>query len=150
MLFKQGRNREEPARRGGKAGTPSLLSSDVSVEGDIVVQGDLYIGGSVTGRVVAHKLTVGESGSISGLVEADTAVIAGSVSGKLTAGAVTLKRTANVSADITHVSLTIESGGSFEGFSRRVEHIQAPEAPAKPVSIEAPFPVLGRAEPELA
>jgi len=125
MFFKQGQTSEElSSRRGGKSGAPSLLSDDVRVEGDVITEGDLHIGGSVKGRVVAQKLTLSEGGSIAGIVEAESVIISGTVTGKLTATTVVLKRTANVAADITHVSLSIETGGTFEGFSRHVASIQ--------------------------
>lgn len=106
-------------------GVPSILSSDLKVEGDIVSDGDLHISGAVKGDVVARKLTVGEGGSITGSVEADVAVIAGNLAGRLTATSVTLASTAHVVADVTHVSLLIEEGAIFEGFCRRVETIEA-------------------------
>jgi len=128
------------------------LSVDIKVEGDVIADGDIYIGGSVKGRVVARKLTVGEGASISGIVEAETVIIVGSVSGKLTANTVTIKRTAHVSADITHIHLTIESGATFEGHSRHVASIQPAAAPiATPqVSGGVPRPALTHAEFEAA
>jgi cytoskeletal protein CcmA (bactofilin family) len=104
---------------------PSILSSDLRIEGDIVSQGELHVSGAVKGDVVARKLTLGEGGSITGAIEADVAVIAGNLAGKLTATSVVLTRTARVVADVTHVALTIEQGAVFEGFSRRVDAIEA-------------------------
>ena len=103
----------------------SILSSDLKVEGDIASDGDLHISGSVKGDVVARKLTLGEGASITGSVEADVAVIAGNLAGRLTATSVTLASTAHVVADVTHVSLLIEQGAVFEGYSRRAETIEA-------------------------
>jgi len=104
---------------------PSILSSDLKIEGDIVSDGELHISGAVKGDVVARKLTLAAGGSITGTVEVDVAVIAGNVAGRLTATSVTLAGTAHVVADITHVSLLIEQGAVFEGFSRRVDTIEA-------------------------
>ena len=152
MFFRQGQTSEElSSRRNGKSGAPSLLSDDVRVEGDIITEGDLHIGGSVKGRVVANKLTLGEEGTIAGIVEADSAIISGTLTGKLTATTVVLKRTANVAADITHVSLSIETGGTFEGFSRHVASIQPPTSgrEAQPVTASASLS-LTHAEPSPA
>lgn len=114
--------------RSNKSGQPavlSILSSDLKVEGDIVSEGDLHISGSVTGDVVARKLTLDEGASITGSVEADVAVIGGNLAGRLTATSVTLGNTAQITADVNHVSLVIEQGAVFQGFSRRVETIEA-------------------------
>jgi cytoskeletal protein CcmA (bactofilin family) len=126
MWFKQG-HIEQGERHGPptRPAAPSILSSDLKIEGDIVSQGELHISGSVKGDVVARKLTLGEGGSITGAVEADMAVIAGNLAGRLTATSVVLARSARVVADVTHVSLSIEQGAIFEGFSRRVDTIEA-------------------------
>jgi cytoskeletal protein CcmA (bactofilin family) len=126
MWFKQ-THVDEGERHGPptRPAAPSILSSDLKIEGDIVSQGELHISGSIKGDVVARKLTLGEGGSITGAVEADMAVIAGNLAGRLTATSVVLARSARVIADVTHVSLSIEQGAVFEGFSRRVDTIEA-------------------------
>lgn len=127
MWFKQTAEDSQNERRSAPRhpAVPSILSSDLKIEGDIVSDGDLHISGSVKGDVVARKLTLGEGGSITGSVEADVVVIAGHLAGRLTATSVTLASTAHVVADVTHVSLLIEQGAVFEGFSRRVDTIEA-------------------------
>jgi cytoskeletal protein CcmA (bactofilin family) len=122
MWFKQA-GTEDSERQSPAA--PSILSSDLKIEGDIVSQGELHISGSIKGDVVARKLTLGEGGSITGAVEAEVAVVAGNLAGRLTATSVVLARTARVVADVTHVNLSIEEGAVFEGFSRRVDTIEA-------------------------
>jgi cytoskeletal protein CcmA (bactofilin family) len=127
MWFKQ-QAANSPGERIGhssRPAAPSILSSDLKIEGDLVSQGELHISGAIKGDVVARKLTLGEGGSITGSVEADIAVIGGNLAGRLTATSVILARTARVVADVTHVSLTIEPGAVFEGFSRRVDTIEA-------------------------
>jgi cytoskeletal protein CcmA (bactofilin family) len=123
MRFKRGV--EQAERAGRSRAAPSILGSDLKIEGDIVSQGELHIGGSVNGNVVARDLTLTEAGSITGTVEADIAVIAGNLVGRLTATSVVLVSTARLAADITHVSLTTEPGAAFEGVSRHVDTIAA-------------------------
>lgn len=126
MLFRQDRNGGRVVtRRDQRGNMPSVLGADVKVEGDVITDGDLFIGGSVKGHVVAQTLTVAENASLTGIVEANTVIVSGALSGKLAANVVTLKRTASVSADITHVQLTVETGASFEGYSRRVASLEA-------------------------
>lgn len=103
---------------------PSILGSDLKIEGDIVSQGEVHISGSVKGDVVARKLTLDEGGSITGTVEVDVAVIAGNLAGRLTATSVVFASSARVVADVTHVSLSVDQGAVFEGFSRRVDTIE--------------------------
>lgn len=140
MWFKQ-THIEQGERHGPptRPAAPSILSSDLKIEGDIVSQGELHISGSIKGDVVARKLTLGEGGSITGAVEADMAIIAGNLAGRLTATSVVLARSAHVVADVTHVSLSIEQGAVFEGFSRRVDTIEAvTEDTIRPPRLNAP------------
>ncbi len=111
----------EHVKRGDAA--PSILSDDLTIEGDIISEGDVHIIGIVKGDVTARKLTLGDDGAITGAVEVDNAVIGGKLAGRLTATSVVLLSSARVTADITHVSLAIAPEAVFEGFSRRVDAI---------------------------
>lgn len=110
---------------------PSILSEGFRVEGDIVCTGEVHVGGVLSGDLAASKVTVVESGSINGSVEAETAVINGSLSGRLRAAHVVLGRASHVTADIIYCSMRIEPGALFEGFSRRVDREEVPGFDAK-------------------
>jgi cytoskeletal protein CcmA (bactofilin family) len=124
MRSKRGSEKRERVR---PSAVPSILSSDLKIEGDIISLGELQISGSVKGDVVACDLTLSEGGSVTGAVKADIAIIAGNVAGRLTATSVVLKPTARLAADVTHVSLTMEPGAAFEGLSHRVNTVEAAE-----------------------
>ncbi len=124
MWSKPAKNDENiPMKSARRHAAPSILSIDISVEGDIVSEGEMHVTGAVKGDVVARKLTIGEGGSITGTIEADTVVIAGMLTGRVTATTVIFSPTARVAADVTYVSLTVDPGAKFEGYSRRVETI---------------------------
>jgi cytoskeletal protein CcmA (bactofilin family) len=128
MLFGQARNKVPgqaliPAGNGGRRGVPSILAAGIKIEGDIVSNGEVHILGQLSGNIVARKVTLGEGGSITGTVEAETMVINGTLSGRLSAVSVSLGRSASVTADIVYVSMRVEPGASYEGYSRRVESI---------------------------
>jgi cytoskeletal protein CcmA (bactofilin family) len=108
----------EPSKRGSSA--PSILSEDLTIEGDIVSEGEVHINGTVKGDVTCRQLTLGKDGAITGAVEVDDAVVGGNLAGRITATSVVLLGTARVTADISHVSLAIAPEAVFEGFSRRV------------------------------
>jgi len=123
-LFKStGTKDRTPAGFRDRDSAPSILSGDLKITGDVIGGSELVIAGSVQGDIVAKKITVAEGGSVTGAVEADTVMVAGMLTGQLKAATVTLASTACVVADITHVSLMIESGAVFEGYSRRVDAI---------------------------
>lgn len=110
---------------------PSILSEGFRVDGDIACAGEIHIGGTLIGNVVAGKITLGESGSINGSVEAETAIINGALQGRLVAVNVVLGRSAQVRADVVYCSMRIEPGAVFEGYSRRVERENLAEGEGK-------------------
>lgn len=110
---------------------PSILSEGFRVEGDVVCSGEVHVGGALSGNLTAAKITIGEGGSVSGTVEAETAVINGALSGRLVAVDVVLGRSSHVTADIVYCSMRIEPGAVFEGYSRRVERDETPSADTK-------------------
>lgn len=108
----------QPVR--GRSG-PSVLSSDLTVKGNITTQGDVQIEGTVEGDIRAHQLTVGESATIRGEIVADEIIVNGRVVGRVRGLKVRLSATARVEGDIVHKTIAIESGAHFEGSVQRQE-----------------------------
>jgi len=106
---------------GNRRSAPSILSEGFRVDGNVACTGEIHITGTLIGNIVAGKVTLGESGSINGSVEAETAIINGALQGRLVAGDVILGRSAQVRADVVYCSMRIEPGAIFEGYSHRVE-----------------------------
>lgn len=99
--------------------SPSVLSSDLTVTGNIRTQGDIQIEGNIEGDIRAHQLTVGESATIKGEVVADEIIVNGRVVGRVRGLKVRLSATARVEGDIVHKTIAIESGAHFEGSVQR-------------------------------
>ena len=100
---------------------PSVLSSDLTVKGNITTQGDAQIEGVVEGDIRAHQLTVGESATIRGEIVAEEIIVNGRVVGRVRGLKVRLSATARVEGDIVHKTIAIESGAHFEGSVQRQE-----------------------------
>lgn len=97
----------------------SLLSSDLTITGNLKTTGDIQVEGTVEGDIRAHLLTVGESANIRGEVVADDIVINGRVQGTVRGLKVRLTSSARVEGDIIHKTIAIESGAQFEGTVQR-------------------------------
>lgn len=100
---------------------PSVLSSDLTVTGNIQTEGDIQIEGKIQGDVRAHQLVVGESATINGEIVGDEVVVHGRVVGRVRGLKVRLSATARVEGDIIHKTIAIESGAHFEGSVQRQE-----------------------------
>ncbi|MEM9043232.1 MAG: polymer-forming cytoskeletal protein [Pseudomonadota bacterium] len=101
--------------------SPSLLSNDLVIKGNISTTGDIQIEGTIEGDVRAHLLTVGENAVIRGEVVADDVVVNGRVAGRVRGLKVRLTASAKVEGDIVHATIAIESGAHFEGSVQRQE-----------------------------
>ncbi|MBI1219420.1 MAG: polymer-forming cytoskeletal protein [Rhodobacteraceae bacterium] len=119
---------------------PSVLSSDLTVVGNVKTTGDIQIEGVVEGDIRAHLLTVGEGATIRGEIVADDIVVNGRVVGRVRGLKVRLTSTARVEGDIIHKTIAIESGAHFEGSVQRQDDplAGAPKAIAAPVAATTP------------
>ncbi len=104
---------EEPKEAAG--GVASIISPNLEIVGNLKSDGEIQIDGTVKGDINGHMLTVGEQGKIDGSTVAETVRIFGTVNGRVQAKTVRLDKSARVTADISHETLTIEAGAYFEG-----------------------------------
>lgn len=130
-------NAAAPAPRPAPQKGASLLSSDLTFEGNISGQGDLHIDGAVRGDVRVGKLIVGETGNVEGSVLADYVEVRGRVVGAVNGKQVKLMGTAYVDGDITHEQLAIDVGAYFQGRCLQARK-DAPQAQQAPVGFSAP------------
>lgn len=123
-----------------KASVPSIISPDLRVNGDMVCSGDIQIDGWVEGDIQSRNVHVGEAATVHGAVQAENVRICGIVNGQIRADNVTLEKTARVTGDILHKSLSIEQGAFLEGMCKRIDSSQA-------AAIE-PRPLLAQGSPK--
>lgn len=102
----------------GKNTAPSLLSSDLVVNGNLESEGDLQVDGIIEGDIKTQKLTISKTAVVRGSIEAEVVMVAGQVTGQVKARQVTLSKSAKVIADVTQEQLHIEPGAYFEGNCR--------------------------------
>lgn len=99
----------------------SLLSENLTVEGNVLSDGEVQIDGVVRGDVRVGKLSLGETGHVEGQIFSDSVEIRGRVIGAITAKQVRLLGTAYVDGDITHEQLAMETGAFFQGRSLKFQ-----------------------------
>jgi cytoskeletal protein CcmA (bactofilin family) len=118
----------EPARTtapaSSRSATPSIISPDLKIKGDLICNGDIQIDGTIEGDVVSRSITVGEGADVRGAISGEAVRICGSVNGQIKGTTVTLAKTAKVIGDVMHQTLSIEPGAFFEGQCRRIDASQ--------------------------
>lgn len=114
----------------------SSLGAGLIIDGNVTGSGDLHLDAVVRGDVKVDHLTVGESGSIEGKVDAETIEVRGRIVGAITGKQVKLQATAYVEGDITHEALAIDVGAYFQG---RCLQSRRPEPAPVVVPVAAPL-----------
>jgi len=127
------------AHRAATAAGPSVISPDLTINGNLKTDGDVQIEGTVEGDIRAHTLTVGENAVIRGEIVADDIIVNGRVIGRIRGTKVRLATTARVEGDILHKTIAIEAGANFEGSVKRSDDpLSSAQAKNAPVSDAPP------------
>jgi len=101
----------------------SHIGETMQLEGDLRTSGSIDIAGLINGNVFVSELTITESGSVRGTVEATTVEINGHLEGKISADTVIIGKTAVVKGDIFFKSsLKTEEGADIDGYIKRANN----------------------------
>ena len=129
----------------------SHVGETMQLEGDLRSSGSLDIAGLINGNVFVSDMTITETGSVRGSIEAATLEINGHVEGKISADTVIVGRNAVIKGDIFFKNtLKTEEGADIDGYIKRasngksnteediaIEEIVEREQTAKPKPIHA-------------
>ena len=101
----------------------SYIAETMQLEGDLRTPGSIDVAGLVNGNLFVSEMTISESGSIRGSLEATTIEINGHVEGKITADSVIIGKTAVIKGDIFfRNTLKTEEGADIDGYIKRANN----------------------------
>ena len=101
----------------------SLVGETLQVEGDLRSSGSVDVAGLINGNVFVSEMTVSDTGSIRGTIEAATIEINGHIEGKITADSVILGKNAIIKGDIFfRQTLKTEEGADIDGYIKRINN----------------------------
>ena len=101
----------------------SHVGETMQLEGDLRTSGSIDVAGLVNGNIFVSEITVAETGSIRGAIEASTVEINGHLEGKISAETVIVGKTAVIKGDIFFKnSLRTEEGADIEGYIKRINN----------------------------
>ena len=122
----------------------SYVGETLQLEGDLRTSGSLDIAGLITGNIYVSDVTITETGSVRGSVEASKVEINGHIQGKITADAIVIGRSAVIKGDVYFKNtLKTEEGADIDGYIKRVNSSQANTE--EDIAIEE---IVERAEPK--
>jgi cytoskeletal protein CcmA (bactofilin family) len=101
----------------------SHVGETMQLEGDLRSSGSVDISGLINGNVFVSEITITETGSIRGFIEATSIEINGHVEGKISADTVIVGKNAVVKGDIYFKNaLKTEEGADIDGYIKRVNN----------------------------
>ena len=119
-MFKSLRNTEQTKiNHSGR----SHVGETMQLEGDLRTSGAIDVAGLVNGNIFVSEMSVTETGSIRGTIEAGSIEVNGHVEGKITADVVIIGKSAVIKGDIFFKSsLKTEEGADIEGYIKRTNN----------------------------
>ena len=101
----------------------SYVGETLQLEGDLRTSGNLAIAGLINGNVYVSEVTVTETGSVRGSIEASKIEINGHIQGKITADTILIGRTAVIKGDVFFKNtLKTEEGADIDGYIKRINN----------------------------
>ena len=103
----------------------SYVGETLQLEGDLRTSGNLDIAGLINGNVYVSEVTVTETGSVRGSIEASKIEINGHIQGKIIADAIVIGRNAVIKGDVYFKNtLKTEEGADIDGYIKRINNGQ--------------------------
>ena len=122
----------------------SYIGETLQLEGDLRTSGNIDVAGLINGNVYVSEVTVTETGSIRGSVEAAKIEINGHIQGKIIADAIVIGRNAVIKGDVYFKNtLKTEEGADIDGYIKRINNGKANTE--EDIAIEE---IVERAEPK--
>jgi cytoskeletal protein CcmA (bactofilin family) len=98
----------------------SHFGETMQLEGDIRSAGAVDIAGLINGNVFVAEVCIVDSGSVRGIIEAETIEINGHVEGKISANSIIVGKSAVIKGDIFFKNtLKTEEGADIDGYIKR-------------------------------
>jgi cytoskeletal protein CcmA (bactofilin family) len=114
-------NTNDSARSAPRSSVPSIISADLRINGDLICSGDVQVDGWVEGDIQSRNIVIGEGATVHGALQAESVRICGVVKGAIKGDQVVLEKTAKVTGDVLHKTLTVAEGAQIEGMCKRLE-----------------------------
>ena len=101
----------------------SHIGETMQIEGDLRTAGSVDVAGLINGNIFVSEMTITETGSIRGAVEATNIEVNGHVAGKITADTIIIGKNAVIKGDIFFKNtLKTEEGADIDGYIKRVSN----------------------------
>ena len=98
----------------------SYVGETMQLEGDLRSAGSVDIAGLINGNIFVSEMTIAETGSVRGTIEATSIEINGHVEGQVTADTIIIGKSAVIKGDVFFKNtLKTEEGADIDGYIKR-------------------------------
>ena len=98
----------------------SYVGETMQLEGDLRSAGSIDVAGLINGNIFVSEMTIAETGSVRGSIEAANIEVNGHVEGKISADVVIIGKSAVIKGDIFFKNtLKTEEGADIDGYIKR-------------------------------
>ena len=98
----------------------SYVGETMQLEGDLRSAGSLDVAGLINGNIFVSDITIAETGSVRGTIEAASIEVNGHIEGKISADIVIVGKSAVIKGDIFFKNtLRTEEGADIDGYIKR-------------------------------
>lgn len=126
MFFRDKRKKQD--RRVSVAGAPrsipTIISSGLSVYGDLRTEGNIEIDGEVDGNIYCNIVTVRKDGTVKGNISAAEIFIDGSANGMIKGNHIFVAPGATVSGILFYDTLTVRDGASLNAQCKNLSELK--------------------------
>jgi cytoskeletal protein CcmA (bactofilin family) len=126
----------------------SYVGETMQLEGDLRSAGSIDIAGLVNGNIFVSDMTIAETGSVRGSIEAANIEVNGHVEGKISADIVIIGKSAVIKGDIFFKNtLRTEEGADIDGYIKRSS--KGKEIAEEDIAIEEIVDREGQTKPKI-
>ena len=101
----------------------SHVGETLQLEGDLRSSGSIDVAGLINGNVFVSEMTITDTGSVRGSIEAASIEINGHIEGKISADTVIVGKSAVIKGDIFFKNtLKTEEGADIDGYIKRISN----------------------------
>jgi len=94
---------------------PSILSKDITVDGNIKSNSVIEIEGNFDGNIKGKKVCIRKEAKVKGFIESDCLDIEGNFDGKIKSKSINIFKNANIiSSKIEYLTLSVEDGACID------------------------------------
>jgi cytoskeletal protein CcmA (bactofilin family) len=101
--------------------TPTIISRDLRVEGEIISSGLIEIEGNIKGTIKGNSVILREDGVVEGVIIAEVLSIRGKFDGTIRAKNLNIAAKARITGTIEYDLLSVEDGACIDGQFKRLE-----------------------------